>query len=265
MSNTASTYVKLLSGFAFHYPCYGESRRCDAPNGPYVRQIEGVALSDKTIVLKQRVLQPAFLDGDNQMGRLESYQSLQNASAFRQIANDAITRWTCETSCEFELDQSLACEHLTKQVDAITQSGLQVLNGMVLPQKAHLHDEWRQSVQKALKLRHLQLCIIDDYPDKRRYARITPVTRDTVLVTLEPVRMCSEALLRAYAQSHHLTPAELNVLSSLSHGAEPKRIALEQGKCVSTIRFHIKSILSKVQEPGIRSVLIRLGKLAQNR
>ncbi|MEZ5741026.1 MAG: LuxR C-terminal-related transcriptional regulator [Burkholderiaceae bacterium] len=82
-----------------------------------------------------------------------------------------------------------------------------------------------------------------------------------IRVSLERGKLCDEATLRAYAQHLNLTRREARVLDLLSAGLTPRDIADSNGTAEATVRTQIKSLLNKTRCPGLRELMIQIGRL----
>lgn len=82
-----------------------------------------------------------------------------------------------------------------------------------------------------------------------------------VLVTTERKTVCESISLWAYGRVQGLTAGELKVLDFLANGQEPKEVANSLKISVTTVRTHIKSIISKTASSSLRNLLLRVAKL----
>ncbi len=82
-----------------------------------------------------------------------------------------------------------------------------------------------------------------------------------VLVTTERKTVCETISLWAYGRVQGLTAGELKVLDFLANGHEPKEVANNLKISVTTVRTHIKSIISKTESSSLRNLLLRVAKL----
>jgi DNA-binding CsgD family transcriptional regulator len=82
-----------------------------------------------------------------------------------------------------------------------------------------------------------------------------------VLVTTERKTVCETISLWAYGRVQGLTAGELKVLDFLANGQEPKEVASSLKISVTTVRTHIKSIISKTESSSLRDLLLRVARL----
>jgi DNA-binding CsgD family transcriptional regulator len=82
-----------------------------------------------------------------------------------------------------------------------------------------------------------------------------------VLVTTERKTVCETISLWAYGRVQGLTSGELKVLDHLATGQGPKAVADSLKISVTTVRTHIKSIISKTESSGLRDLLLKVAKL----
>ena len=82
-----------------------------------------------------------------------------------------------------------------------------------------------------------------------------------VLVTTERKTVCEAISLWAYGRVQGLTSGELKVLEFLANGQEPKQVAGSLKISLSTVRTHIRSIVSKTDSSSMRDLLLRVAKL----
>ena len=82
-----------------------------------------------------------------------------------------------------------------------------------------------------------------------------------VLVTTERKTVCETISLWAYGRVQGLTSGELKVLEFLAIGQEPKEVAGSLKISLSTVRTHIRSIVSKTDSSSMRDLLLRVAKL----
>lgn len=82
-----------------------------------------------------------------------------------------------------------------------------------------------------------------------------------VLVALERSQTCEQITLSNYSSTMGLTPAEARVLERLAAGLSPTQVASENSVSTNTIRYQIKSVLSKTRRSGIRELLARVSKM----
>jgi Bacterial regulatory proteins, luxR family len=82
-----------------------------------------------------------------------------------------------------------------------------------------------------------------------------------VMVTMERKTVCEKNSLWAYGKVLGLTPGELKVLQQLANGEEPKLVAENLKISVTTVRSHIRSMVSKTESSCLRSLLMKIAKL----
>jgi DNA-binding CsgD family transcriptional regulator len=82
-----------------------------------------------------------------------------------------------------------------------------------------------------------------------------------VLVTTERKTVCESLSLWAYGRVQGLTAGELKVLDYLAIGQEPKEVADSLKISLTTVRTHIKAIISKTHATNLRDLLLRIAKL----
>jgi DNA-binding NarL/FixJ family response regulator len=82
-----------------------------------------------------------------------------------------------------------------------------------------------------------------------------------VLVTTERKTVCETISLWAYGRVQGLTSGELKVLEFLANCQEPKEVAGSLKISLSTVRTHIRSIVSKTDSSSMRDLLLRVAKL----
>jgi DNA-binding NarL/FixJ family response regulator len=86
-------------------------------------------------------------------------------------------------------------------------------------------------------------------------------TQRLALLTTQRPQLCDVFSVRSYGQLLGLTDSELKVLLQLVDGQDPSNAAANLTLSVTTIRSHIKSILSKSDATCIRNLLLRIAKL----
>lgn len=82
-----------------------------------------------------------------------------------------------------------------------------------------------------------------------------------VLVTFGKQSVCQQISLTAFAQSRGLTSTEARVLESLAQGYTPQETAKEHGVAISTIRTHVRQVLSKTGCTCLRDLLCQVSRL----
>ncbi len=81
------------------------------------------------------------------------------------------------------------------------------------------------------------------------------------LVSIERLQLCDSSSLQAFGRLFDLTPAETRVLETLQQDLEPIAVAKILHISVSTVRSHIKALISKTESDNLRSLLMRIAKL----
>jgi DNA-binding CsgD family transcriptional regulator len=82
-----------------------------------------------------------------------------------------------------------------------------------------------------------------------------------VLVTIERKSVCESISLWGYGKVMGLTEGELKVLDQLTSGQEPKVAAAELNISVTTVRSHIRSMISKTESNSLRHLLMKVSRL----
>ncbi len=82
-----------------------------------------------------------------------------------------------------------------------------------------------------------------------------------VMVSMERKAVCETSSLWAYGKVQGLTPGELKVLQQLANGEEPKLVAKNLKISVTTVRSHIRSMVSKTESSCMRGLLMKVAKL----
>jgi Bacterial regulatory proteins, luxR family len=82
-----------------------------------------------------------------------------------------------------------------------------------------------------------------------------------VIVTMERKTVCETISLWAYGKVQGLTPGELKVLQQLADGQDPTAVAETLKISVTTVRTHIRSMVSKTDSSCMRSLLMKVAKL----
>ncbi len=83
----------------------------------------------------------------------------------------------------------------------------------------------------------------------------------SVLITSERLHAMQSITFRMYAKALRLTPKEIEVLTELTCGREPKTVALDMHLSIETVRSHIKAILGKASANSLRALLLRVATL----
>lgn len=84
---------------------------------------------------------------------------------------------------------------------------------------------------------------------------------DATLVILGRQQVCENLSVQCFAQLHHLTPAEADVLRALCEGREPTAIARERGVGLATVRTQIGNLRSKTGVSSIRELVLQVSSL----
>jgi hypothetical protein len=82
-----------------------------------------------------------------------------------------------------------------------------------------------------------------------------------IMVTMERKTVCERSSLWAYGKVQGLTPGELKVLQQLANGEDPKLVAENLNISVTTVRTHIRSMVSKTESSCMRGLLMKVAKL----
>ena len=82
-----------------------------------------------------------------------------------------------------------------------------------------------------------------------------------VLVTFGKQTTCQQISLTAFARSRGLTSTEARVLESLANGHTPAETAREHRVAISTIRTHVRQVLSKTGCTCLRDLLCQVSRL----
>jgi DNA-binding NarL/FixJ family response regulator len=82
-----------------------------------------------------------------------------------------------------------------------------------------------------------------------------------LLLSFEKSANHGDVALAHFCKMHQLTPAEQQVLRTLTEGECPKRIAQRSAVAESTVRSHIRSIRQKTQCPSIRELVLGIARL----
>jgi DNA-binding CsgD family transcriptional regulator len=83
----------------------------------------------------------------------------------------------------------------------------------------------------------------------------------SVLITSERLHAMQSITFRMYAKALRLTPKEIEVLTELTRGREPKAVALDMNLSIETVRSHIKAMLGKASANSLRELLLRVATL----
>lgn len=83
----------------------------------------------------------------------------------------------------------------------------------------------------------------------------------TVGLLFARAAVCDPLMLCFFARSHHLTPAEEQVLGVLCQGYSAPEAALQLKVAVSTVRSHVRSLCAKTRSSGVRELVNRLAVL----
>lgn len=92
-------------------------------------------------------------------------------------------------------------------------------------------------------------------------AAVVPVEPGVAALMLGRLHLCEDLSMQGFAQAHALSAAEGRVLSALSRGHAPTRIAQEHGVALSTVRTQIGAILDKTGAGSIRELLRMMAAL----
>lgn len=163
-------------------------------------------------------------------------------------------------------DRRLLHANVAARRDLDNQHPLQVLGGSVETLQATdasalhaaLQDAAARGLRRLLRLgtgaRATAVAVVPLPPlgtDQRR----------AVLLVLGKRRMCEELTVDWYARSHHLTPAETQVLKRLTQDLSPQQIAEATGVGLATVRSQISSIRTKTGSESIRALVRQVAVL----
>ncbi|MFK7965998.1 MAG: response regulator transcription factor [Burkholderiaceae bacterium] len=166
------------------------------------------------------------------------------------------------------LDKPRFADNSSHQISGYSAAGydlpyLYVDGGEYLPEQVDLRSAWRSAVKALLKLGNPTLAVCYRDPTGPVYALLELTGPQRVRISIESQHWCDESALTAFIAFHGLTPRESEVFRALCEGLKTKAIARESNCQPSTIKCHIKSILTKTNERTMNDVLLRLARVSR--
>ncbi len=135
--------------------------------------------------------------------------------------------------------------------------------GEYLPIQVELRADWRSAIKSLIKWGDPTIAVCHRDQNGPAFALLELCGPRRIRISVESPNWCDENVLTAFIEFHCLTPRESEVFRALAEGLKTKAIAIQSNCQPSTIKCHIKSILTKTNERNMNDVLLRLAGLSR--